>query len=370
MTTRTDSHHRLRNCRAILFSLSAVLFATAAVGSARAQTGGGVSATGATVDKLGWWHEKNVATETPAAIVTVPPPPGVPEGTLGVGAINGEPDKVAAIGIVPDAALGDTVTSFTLAVKEAEPPAANVNTDAAMIVACPITSFWVEAENGTWETRPTYDCDLASAPGVRDAEGTWTFDLAPVAQVWLAPDSTVAADGVVLVEAVESPEGFQVVLDTINEGAIVVSFSATPGAVDEPGADTGSFDDGFSAPDLSGGGGSIGLGSPSLGLPNLGGDTVVPPAPAPTAPPTDDAASAPPPSPGRSIASTSPNVLGNLSPGVALLAGLLLALAGLMTYTLGPAGEPAVATRQRGVSRALAERARNRSNLPTSLETP
>jgi len=369
VTARTGSPHRLSRCRTILFSLSGLMFATAAVSSAQAQTGDGVSATGATVDKLGWWHEKNVATDTPAAVVTVPAPPGVPAGTLAVGALNGEPDKVAAIGIVPEAALGDTVSSFTLTVKEAEPPAGNVNTEAASITACPITGFWVPAENGTWDTRPTYDCDLASAPGVRDAEGTWTFDLAPIAQVWLAPDSTVAADGVVLVEAVESPDGFQAVLDTSNEGAIVVSFSATPGTIDESGTDSGSFDDGFSAPDLSAGGGSIGLDSPSLGLPNLGGDTVVPPAPAPTAPPTEEDVSAPAPQ-GRSIASTSPNVLGNLPPGVALLAGLLLALAGLMTYTLGPAGEPVVATRQRGVSRALAERARTRSNLPTSLETP
>jgi hypothetical protein len=357
----------LRRTRTVLFCLSVVLFGTALAGAARAETGDGVSATGATVDKLGWWHEKNVATDTPAAVVTVPPPPGVPEGSLAVGAVNGEPDKVAAVGIVPDAGLGDTVSSFTLTMRESAPPAGNVNAEAAKLVACPITSFWVAAENGTWDTRPAYDCDLAAAPGVRSPEGVWTFDLVPVAQVWLAPDSTVAADGVVLVEAVDSPEGFQTVLDTSGEGAITVAFSATPGASEDPLADAGSFDSGGSTADFSSGGGSIGLDSPSLGLPNLGLDPTAPAAPAP---PTTEAAAGPEaPAAPTTIAATSPNVLGNLPPGVALLGALLLALAGLMTYTLGPAGEPAVATRQRGVSRALAARARAGSLPHSSLET-
>lgn len=348
-----------------MFSLSATLFGASLADMALAETGDGVTATGATVDKLGWWHEKNVATSTPAAIVTVPPPPGVPAETLAVGAVNGEPDKVAAVGIVPDVALGATLSTFTLTITEAEPPATNVNTDAAKILACPITAFWVAAENGTWEMRPTYDCDLASAPGTRADDGTWTFDLTPIGQVWLAPDSTVAADGVALVEDVESPESFQTVLATSGEGAITVSFAATPSPdVDAP-VDPGSFDGGVAAPDFSTGSGSIGLDSPSLGLPNLGAGPVVPPAAAPSS----SVAQPKPPSAPRAIAATSPNVLGNLPPGAALLLAVLLGLAGLMTYSLGPAGEPAVATRQRGVSRALAARARA-DHLPPSLERP
>lgn len=362
----TSAGARLRRYRILMLSLSAALFGASIADAALAQTGDGVTATGAAVDKLGWWHEKNVATSTPAAIVTVPPPPGVPAETIAVGAVNGEADKIAAIGIVPDAALGATVSTFTLAIKEAEPPAANVSSDAAKITACPITSFWVAAENGTWETRPSFDCDLASAPGTRADDGTWTFDLAPIGQVWFAPDSAVAADGVVLVEDATSPEAFQTVFATSGDGAITVTFSATPGATEDTALDPGSFGDGAATPDFSSGG-SIGLDSPSLGLPNLGLEPAVPPTSTPPAdePPAPDRPSAP-----ATIAATSPNVLGNLPPGVVLLAALLLALAGLMTYSLGPAGEPAVATRQRGVSRALAARARAGTDLPTSPETP
>jgi len=365
VTTRTGVPLRtLRILRIVLFALSALLFGSALAGAAGAETGDGVTATGATVDKLGWWHEKNVATSTPAAIVTVPPPPGVPAETLAVGAINGEPDKVAAVGIVPDAALGSSVTAFTLTVKEAASPAANVNSEGATIVACPITAFWVAAENGTWDTRPSYDCDLAKAPGTRAADGTWTFDLSAIGQVWLAPDSAVAADGVVLVEDVTSPASFQTVLATSGDGAITVSFAATPG--DDASSDSGPLDD-VGSTDLGSGGSSIGLDSPSLGLPGLGLDPVVPPTPAPGGPAAAEGPSVPvSPTP---VVAASPNVLGNLPPAVALLGAVLLAVAGLMTYTLGPAGEPAVATRQRGVSRALAARERAQSDLPTSLET-
>jgi hypothetical protein len=41
-----------------------------------------------------------------------------------------------------------------------------------------------------------------------------------------------------------------------------------------------------------------------------------------------------------------------------LLLPVALAVLGLMTYSLGPAGEPAAASRERGVSRALAARER------------
>src|SRR5688572_20496769 len=69
----------------------------AMAGPVHAELGDGFSASSATVDRFGWWHQKNVATETPAAIVTLPPPPGVPAGTLAVGAINGDQDRIAAL---------------------------------------------------------------------------------------------------------------------------------------------------------------------------------------------------------------------------------------------------------------------------------
>lgn len=357
----------LRLTRIGLFSLAACFAGIGVAGAARAETGDGVAATGASVDGLGWWHEKNVPASTPAAVVTLPPPPGVPEETLAVGAVNGEPDKIAAVGIVPEASLGDTPLRLQLIMTEADPPAGNVGTDTAAIAACPITSFWVAAENGTWETRPEYDCGAAKVTGTRAEDGTWTFDLTPIAQLWLAPDTTVPADGVVLVEDVEAPSGFQAVFATSGDGAIAVTYEGMPG----PSTDAS---DGFSpivtSPPTGVASGTIGLGSPSLGLPGLGSAPVTPrpSASAPMAPasPAPAATTAP----GAPIGAVSPNVLGNLPPATALLAAAFLAMTGLLTYTLGPAGEPSVAIHQRGVSRALAARATGGSTSHPSLETP
>ncbi len=339
--------------RAALTGLCAALAAALAIGAASAEAGDGITATGASVDKVGWWHSRNMATSTPAANVTVPPPPGVPAGTLAVGAVNGEPDRIAAIGILPDAAVGDTVTAFTLTIKEAGPPAAGFNGSAAKILACPITAFWVGGENGTWDTRPSYDCDLAKAAGSRADDGTWTFDLAPIGAAWLDPAGTIAPDGVVLVEDVDSPDGFQTVFATSGAGAIVVSLTYVPGAdttdttIADPG-DTGDFGgtDGFESPSFGSGAIPVGgLPSPQVASPEAGTT------------PQD----APPVAP-RTIARVRPNILGNMPGGVALVAPTFLLLLGLLAYSLGPAGEPAGIARQRGVSRALAARARAASD--------
>ncbi|MEX2292222.1 MAG: hypothetical protein WD691_00420 [Acidimicrobiales bacterium] len=349
---------RLRSsaARALLAAATASAAALMLVAVAAAEAGDGISATGASIDKVGWWHFANFQTATPAAIVTVPPPPGVPAGTLAVGAAAGDPDRIAAIGILPDAQVGDSVTTFSLSIREAGSPAAGFNGEAAKITACPITAFWVGGENGTWDTRPTYDCELASAEGVRADDGTWTFDLLAVGRAWLDPGGSIAPDGVVLVEAVDAPEGFQTVFATSGEGAIVVTFAFTPGAGNEPEPpidDGGAFDSGsdgfvapaFGSPDIPVGG----LPSPDIETPSAG----------------ETPQGAPPVEP-RTIAHTGPNVLGNLPGGLVLMVPLFLGLLGLLTYSLGPAGEPVAATRQRGVSRALAARARVASDARSS----
>ncbi|MEO7430262.1 MAG: hypothetical protein ABIY48_12865, partial [Acidimicrobiales bacterium] len=242
--------------RAAVAAATIAAAAVVLVSAAMAQAGDGISATGASVDKVGWWHSKNTTTSTPAANVTVPPPPGVPAGTLAVGAVNGEPDRITAIGILPEATAGDSITSFTLTIKEAGGTAAGFNGTAAKMVACPITAFWVGGENGTWDSRPTYDCALASAPGARAADGTWTFDLLPIGQAWVDPAGTVAADGVVLVEDVASPDGFQTVFATSGVGALVVDLAFTSGTPTDDGGtvvdstDSGSFDSGTSGLDV------------------------------------------------------------------------------------------------------------------------
>lgn len=150
--------------RLLVATATVAMAAVVLVDIATAEAGDGIEATGASVDKVGWWHQRNEAIDGPLGNVTIPSPPGVPAGTLAVGAVNGESDKVTAIGILPDALTGDTITAFTLTMKEAGPPAANVNSAEAKIVACPITSFWVGGENGTWKSQPLSDCGLAKAP--------------------------------------------------------------------------------------------------------------------------------------------------------------------------------------------------------------
>jgi len=353
---------RLRTpvARAVVASATCALAALLFVSVAIAEAGDGISASGASVDKVGWWSANNEATSTPAGMVTVPPPPGVPAGTLAVGAFNGEPDKITAIGILPEAMPGDTMSSFTLSIKEAGPPAAGYNGSAAAIVACPITEFWVGGENGTWKSHPLYDCDAASVAGERALDGTWTFDLLPIGRLWLDPNGTIAADGVVLVADVASPTTFQTVFATSGDGAIVVTIASESTTT----LDTGGSSDGGTAD------GSGGFDVPSFGS----GDIPVGGLPAPqvdTPTPGDTPQDAPVVVP-RAIAMRSPNILGNLPGGLVLAVPLFLVLLGLLSYSLGPAGEPAAATRQRGVSRALADRSR-RDHLAHSsspVETP
>jgi hypothetical protein len=369
MGTAVRRHLRSPGGRLAVAAATVAFTAVVLISVALAEAGDGISATGATVDKVGWWHEKNVATSTPAANVTVPSPPGVPAGTLAVGAFNGEPDRIAAVGILPDATTGDSITSFTLAIKEAGPPAAGFNGAAAKIVACPITEFWVGGENGTWDTRPKYDCNLAKAAGTRAEDGTWTFDLLPIGQAWVDPAGTIAPDGIVLVEEVDSPDGFQTVFATSGEGAVVVSLLFEPGAgsteddlfADDPtltgDAGSGSFDSGSSGFDAPS------IGSSDIPVGGLPAPDVASPAPGAT--PQDAAPVAP------SAIAYHPNVFGNMPGGVALVIPAFLVLLGLVSYSLGPAGEPAATTQQRGVSRALAARAASGgpANPTSSLET-
>lgn len=349
--------HRVRTPIGRLAAAAVALLAVTSGGVAQAEAGDGISASGATVDKVGWWHENNVATSTPVTNVTVPPPPGVPAGTLAVGASNGEPDRLTAIGIQPDAATGDSITDFTLSIKEAGPPASGVNASGAGIIACPITAFWVGTENGTWDTRPSFDCELAQAEGVRTDDGTWSFDLLSIGQAWVDPNGTIAPDGVVLVEAVDTPTSFQTVFATSGDGALVVALSyesrGSQTTVDDFGADLGPDETAFDSPDLgSFDGGSSSFDTPAIGSGGIAlGDVPAPGAPGSTA--TDGTTSPDEPKRPSVIAHTGPNVLGNMPGGVALAIPAFLVLLGLLAYSLGPAGEPLATAHQRGVGRAL-----------------
>lgn len=312
----------------------------------------------ATLTQDGWWNRAKGPQEgEPANPVrsnvggSVPAPNTVPDNGLGVGAAAGDPDKVAAIGILLDAPPDAVADSLVLTLKETEANGSNINTASAKIVACPIVDFWAGVKNGDFVNRPTCDEGGESIAGKRGADGTWTFDLTTLAAAWLDPMGDVTQNGVLLHEAVEPPVSFQVSFADISTGKVSVEFSATGGSEDlEPeeftddgaGADaggsfdsggTGGFDDGVAFPE-----------SPALP------DTAAEPAPAPT---PETGAPLPPARPISSI-----GVFSNIPvPAVILFVLVLIGTGLFLGLVLGPMASPQVATvRSGGVSRALAER--------------
>lgn len=327
-------------------------------------TGALADASGATVDKTGWWNRANTTTSTPAGPVTIPPPPGVPEDDLVVGAAGGEPSALTGIGIQPDADPGATVREFTLTVREDPDARGNQGTSDAAIVACPIISFWAGGSNGDWETRPEFDCETASVPGERDDEGTWTFDLRPVGELWFDTFGTIRPDGVVLVVGPDSDASFQAVF--LGGEGIDVVLEAEESAEDD--------DNPFALPTQPDPPSDVGLNSgPSGGSssvfspPSVASPPTTRPAPSSTPTPavdTDGPGETAAPLPSEPAARRSPSragdLLGNLPPAALLLAPLALLLLLSASYWLGPAGEPVTTVRQRGVSRALAAHSRTK----------
>ena len=305
----------------------------------------------ARADKEGWWNRTTGgASDTPAGGV-VPPavlPESVPEGAIGVAAVGGEPQKVAALGVVLDAPRGSVVEQLVLSLKEAEGTGAQQNAEEAAIVACPIVDFFAGVENGSFQDAPEADCEVASATGERAEDGTWTFDLTAIADAWLDPFGTVGANGI----RFDPVEGtFQVsftgVEDATFDGAI------TPGVEDDDPFDSTptSIAGGFSGRSTSGGGSIDVAPQPAVDAPGTDvtvadeevadGDEV--------ADSGEDEVAAPTPS-------RAGDVSGNQPIGAYLAA--LIALAGLLLVSLhaGAARLAAPVRAGRGVSRALASR--------------
>ena len=327
----------------------------------------------------GWWNRAQGPQEgEPEAPVrpviggTLPAPSTVPPNGLGVGALLGEPDKVAAVGFVLEAPLDAFVDQLTLTLKESDAANANANAAGAAIVACPITDFWAGVKNGDYVRRPECD-DGESVPGVRAADGTWTFDLTGLGASWL--DGTLMQNGVLLHEAVEPPVAFQVSFGDLTTGTIKIDFATTGGGFsassdftfdDTAGAtdfsDTGSsgFDDGggfalddsasfdSSSSDFSSSGSSFSSGATTS---RTGAA-----APAGAAAPPAAQTATPVASGTQTIAAT--RLFGNLPvPAIVFLVLLLVGAALFLGLVVGPLATPAaVPVRSGGVSRALAAR--------------
>ena len=104
----------------------------------------------------GWWWAGNIE-----GIPVQAPPPDVPEGGLYVaGGPSGASGVSALRFTVPDGASAAVLT-LRVAATSGTP----------VLGICPVTAPWAPASGGSWEARPTPDCDRASAPGELDASG-------------------------------------------------------------------------------------------------------------------------------------------------------------------------------------------------------
>lgn len=336
-----------------------------------------------TSDKEGWWNrlagveEEEPAPANPLGGSPAPPPPStVPEGAIAVGALLGEPDKIAALGVVLPFEQG-TVERLVMTLALVEDEAAQGgDPESGAIRACPVTGFWVPEENGKFQNRPEADCEIANAPGTRNEDGSWTFDLTAVASLWVDPAAALFPNGVLLEPVIEPPGSFQVSFAGGPDG-IAFDFAGEPGddaddpfgldgggggfggggfggggGFDDSGGDTGSF-----GGDASGGlsGGSFDVGSaPAFTAPDTPPPAIEAPDAGTAAPPTNTGGDV---APGAPVGTQIGNTLGNFPPGAWVVLVLGLVLAFLAALTLGPAGAAGAAPRRAGgVSRVLAQR--------------
>lgn len=315
---------------------------------------------GGQVLKSGWWW---VANQPPAetGLVAFPQqsPPNIPPGHLPVAASGGEPDKVTAVELVLDAKPGSSVTTAKVVLTESDASGANVNAEAAKIIACPVTDgFWADGAAARWDARPAYDCDAAQAAGTRDDQGRWTFDLTGLASTWLAEGAT-GSPSFALVEAVDAPESFQVTFAPVAENGIVFTGRYGPpisGTLPPPVSTGSSGSVAVGGGSVGSGFGSSGAGSTgSLSSGSLGGTGDVPLDAAPsdpgtTAETTDPVAPATTPVAAPAVV---PNWYSGLPKATFLLVPFALGLAYLAMLALGPDAQPVTTTSRHGVSRAL-----------------
>lgn len=295
-----------------------------------------------TADKEGWWSQTGRV--APAELPTT-----VPEGAIAVSAVGGQAYAVAALGIVLDADKGSTVARFTLTLTEAEGTGAQENAEGAVITACPIVDFFAGDYGGAWADAPADDCDTATAEGVRNDDGTWTFDLAAIANAWLDPFGTIAANGI---RFDPGDASFQVSWTGMEDAVFDVSITPPQVEADPFDAVTTTIPGGFTgrAPSSPGSGGFDVQPPPAV---------VEPGAEVPAAagePDTDDDATAVGPAAGSR--SRAGDTAGNLPAALVLLVMMTLGAAALIALALGPIGQtrPAAARRSGGVSRALEAR--------------
>lgn len=333
------------------------------------------SAASAPVSKGSWyWREQIKSLDTPAGPVASPTgpitPPDVPRGDLAVATQGGQSDKETYLHVdTSQIPAHSTIKAFSLTLKE-DPGGGNSNTSGAKIVVLAVTGFSSDGvQAGAWADRPAVATTGASPPGVRGADGTWTFDIAPIVSRW--SDGSLANNGVALVSASGAPD-FEVVWTTSSPApASTGQFVPPPAAGSNQSSTSSSGADTATSPAPA----PVAVAPPPQPI------TLTPsPSPAPVAlaaPPASSSASASPNDASSSASATpapaipsapAPTSSGTLSPRRASVRshsattggfwiGVLavLALAGLGMVTLGAVGDP-VSARRGSVLRALETR--------------
>ena len=302
------------------------------------------TSTSVSIIKTGWWSLSNQEQNTPNGALALPLPksPVVPDKSLPVTALLGQPQNISAIGFeVPE---GMQASSLVLTLPLADGGGADSGGSSAKIAACAVTAYWEGGENGKWDAKPEYDCSKAKVPGKRNGDGSWTFDLAPIVSLWADEFEDVAQPdgGVVFVpDPDEATTTFQVAfseekikVDAVVEQATTTSDSAFTVDVSQE---------------------TIPAGTPTYSIDT--GSLPTPSAGSPGAARGDGSAGG-----GRRIAASRfhdvGNVGGNLPLGMLLLIPFLVLLAILAGQSMS-AGRtrPDHVRRQGGVGRALAARA-------------
>jgi hypothetical protein len=161
-----------------------------------------------------YWQPQIAPINTPAGPVASPtgplPTPDVPAGDYAVTAILGQANKESYFHLDASAIpKGSSVQQLTLTLKE-DSAGLNLLANTAKVAAYPIVSYFTDGTSaGVWDTRPSFDPSVKGA-GKRAADGTWTFDLTPLALKWAS--GALANNGIALVaDAPAAPETWQVV---------------------------------------------------------------------------------------------------------------------------------------------------------------
>jgi hypothetical protein len=278
----------------------------------------------------GWWGRSTgslLPADAPLPVplpvplpATASPAPDVPDGVIVVAAVAGQVVRVAAVGL-PVERLADDPSSVLLTLRESGETVQQSGTG-PKVLACPISGYWTPERGADLAEAPAADCTGAPA-GTRSQDGTWRFDLSPVAGR--------LDDGVRLEPVAEPGATFQVGFT----GAEDVALETAPGFGSGPSG--GGSADGVTTFD---GSAPSGFASGAFGVGQLA-------PPAPTSPRAAGARSTAPTTAPYLASSSTPatgSTLDGLSLGSVLLALVAVAVAGLAMWSLGRPGGPRAVT--------------------------